>query len=459
MTTWKAPFLGGKGGATWFADTDPKFSAKRSCLQTDHAAGRLRADMIRRFFLLISAVSLSSVCLAEDWPEFRGPTGQGHSTATELPVEWGPQKNVVWKAAVPGLAWSSPVVVAGQIYLTTAVEKGADHELCALALDAETGSILWQQTLFLQKEKDAPKIHKKNSHASPTPIFEDGKLYAHFGHMGTACLEATTGKVLWSTQAFGYAPVHGNGGSPVLVDDLLIFAADAASEPSVIAVEKKSGKLRWRTPRVAEATRKFSFCTPLVIEVDGKKQLITPGSGVVQALDPQSGQEIWRVNYEQGYSVVPRPVFAHGMLYICTGYDKPRLLAIRVDAAAKGNLTESHVAWRVDKYIPHNPSVLVVGDEFYCVADNGILSCLDAKTGEPYYQERCTGPSSSSPLYADGKIFLLDERGQAVVVQPGKTMKVLATNEMEERCLASYSVVGSDLLLRTADHLYRIGKR
>jgi outer membrane protein assembly factor BamB len=415
--------------------------------------------MIRRFFFLISAVGLSSVCLAEDWPEFRGPTGQGHSTATGLPTEFGPQKNVVWKAAVPGLGWSSPVVVAGQIYLTTAVEKGADHELCALALDAETGSILWQQTLFLQKEKDAPKIHKKNSHASPTPIFEDGKLYAHFGHMGTACLEAATGKVLWSTQAFGYAPVHGNGSSPVLVDDLLIFSADAASDPAVIALDKKTGELRWRMAREAGAQRKFSFCTPLVIEVAGSKQLITPGSGVVQALDPLTGKEIWRVNYDQGYSVVPRPAFAHGLLYICTGYDKPKLLAIRVDAAAKGDLTESHVAWRVEKYIPHNPSVLVVGDEFYCVADNGILCCLDAKTGEPHYQERCTGPSSSSPLYADGKIFLLDERGQAVVVQPGKTMKVLATNEMEERCLASYAVAGSDLLLRTADHLYRIGKR
>jgi outer membrane protein assembly factor BamB len=414
---------------------------------------------MKPFLFLPLTLTFSSLSLAEDWPEFRGPTGQGHSAATGLPTEWGPQKNVVWKAAVPGLGWSSPVVVGGQIYLTTAVEKGADHELCALALDAETGSILWQQTLFLQKEKDAPKIHKKNSHASPTPIFEDGKLYAHFGHMGTACLEAVTGKVLWSTQAFGYAPVHGNGGSPVLVDDLLIFSADAAKDPAVIAVDKKSGKLRWHTERVAEATRKFSFCTPLVIEVAGSKQLITPGSGVVQALDPKSGQEIWRVNYEQGYSVVPRPVFAHGLLYICTGYDKPRLLAIRVDAEAKGDLTESHVAWRVDKYIPHNPSVLVVGDEFYCVADNGILSCLDAKTGEPHYQERCTGPSSSSPLHADGKLFLLDERGQAVVVQPGKTMKVLATNEMEERCLASYAVVGSDLLLRTADHLYRIGKR
>lgn len=415
--------------------------------------------MIKRFFFLIAAVSLDTVCLAEDWPEFRGPTGQGHSAATGLPTEWGPQKNVVWKAAVPGLGWSSPVVMAGQIYLTTAVEKGADHELCAVALDGETGSILWQQPIFLQKEKDAPKIHKKNSHASPTPIFEDGKLYAHFGHMGTACLDAATGKILWSTQAFGYAPVHGNGSSPVLVEDLLIFSADAASEPAVIALDKKTGELRWRTAREAGAQRKFSFCTPLVIEVAGSKQLITPGSGVVQALDPLTGKEIWRVNYDQGYSVVPRPVFAHGLLYICTGYDKPRLLAIRVEPGAAGDLTETHVAWKVEKYIPHNPSVLVVGDEFYCVADNGILSCLDAKTGEPYFQERCTGPSSSSLLYADGKIFLLDERGQAVVVKPGKTMKVLATNEMEERCLASYAVVGSDLLLRTADHLYRLGKK
>lgn len=399
---------------------------------------------------------------AEDWTEFRGPTGQGVSSAVGLPVEWGANKNVVWKVEVPGLGWSSPVVAGERIYLTSAVPKGserpgADRELGVMALDAASGKVIWQKTLFEQKDSETPKIHQKNSHASPTPIFEEGRVYAHFGHMGTACVDAESGDVIWLTREHGYAPVHGNGGSPVIVDDLLVFNADAAQDPAVIALEKETGKLRWKVKRESEAKRKFSFCTPLLIEVGGGKQLITPGSGVVQALDPKSGEEIWRVGYDQGYSVVPRPVFAEGLLYVCTGYDKPGLLAIRVDEKSKGDVTKSHLAWRLDKFVPHNPSVVVVGSELFCLADNGVLSCVDAKSGKVHYQERCTGPSSSSILAADGKLFLLDERGQGCVVQAGTRFKLLATNAMDERCLASYAVVGKDLLLRTAERLYRIG--
>ncbi len=399
---------------------------------------------------------------AEDWTEFRGATGQGVSGAVGLPVEWGAKKQVVWKVVVPGSGWSSPVVAGERIYLTSAVPKGserpgADRGLGVMALDAADGKVVWQKTLFVQKDSEAPKIHQKNSHASPTPIVEAGRVYAHFGHMGTACVDAESGDVIWMTREHGYAPVHGNGGSPVIAGDLLIFNADAAQDPAVIALEKETGKLRWKVKRVSEAKRKFSFCTPLLIEVGGVKQLITPGSGVVQALNPETGEEIWRVGYDQGYSVVPRPVFAEGLLYVCTGYDKPGLLAIRVDAEAKGDVTKSHLAWRLDKFVPHNPSPVVVGGELYCLADNGVLSCVDAKSGKVHYQERCTGPASSSILAADGKLFLLDERGQGCVVEAGTRFKLLATNAMDERCLASYAVVGKDLLLRTAEHLYRLG--
>lgn len=413
--------------------------------------------------LPVVCLTLAGGAWAEDWPEFRGPTGQGHSMAGGLPTEWGPEKNVVWKTAVPGQGWSSPVVAGDRIYLTSAVAKGgerpgADRELSAIALEAGSGKVVWQKMIFEQKDQEAPKIHQKNSHASPTPIIENGRLYAHFGHMGTACLDAGSGDVIWMTREHGYEPVHGNGGSPVIAGDLLVFNADAAKEPSVIALEKETGKLKWKVTREAGAKRKFSFCTPLVIEAGGVRQLITPGSGVVQALDPASGREIWRVNYDQGYSVVPRPVFADGMLYVCTGYDKPGLLAIRVDGNSKGDVTQSHLAWRLDKFVPHNPSVIVVGEELYCVADNGVLSCVDAKSGQVHYQERCAGPSSSSILHAEGRLYLLDERGLGVVVAAGRQFKKLATNELAERCLASYAVVGSDLLVRTEAHLYRFGK-
>ncbi len=414
--------------------------------------------MKRLSFPALVFLLLTHPASAQDWPEFRGPTGQGQASASGLPVEWSARKNVLWKTAVPGQGWSSPVVAGDRIFLTSAVEKGADRDLTVLCLDAASGSILWQKTVIEQQDQNAPKIHQKNSHASPTPVFAGGRLYVHFGHMGTACLDAASGEAIWLTRAHAYAPVHGNGGSPVLVDGLLVFNTDGAADPAVIALDAKTGKLAWRTPRVSEAKRKFSFCTPLVIEVGGARQLITPGSGVVQALAPATGREIWRVNYDQGYSVVPRPVFAGGLLYVCTGYDKPALLAIRVDETSQGDVTKSHVAWRQDKFVPHNPSVVVAGSELFMLADNGVLSCLDARTGKVHYQERCSGPASASILHADGRLYMLDERGLGVVAATGTRFKVLAKNDIDERCLASYSVAGSDLLLRSAGHLYRIGK-
>ncbi|MCA1964992.1 MAG: PQQ-like beta-propeller repeat protein, partial [Prosthecobacter sp.] len=368
----------------------------------------------------------------QDWPEFRGPGRQGHAEAQGLPVEWGGPdgKNVLWKAAVPGIGWSSPIVAGERIYLTTAVPVGGeeqpvvDRSLRALCLSAKDGAILWEKEVFPQPAATAPNIHRKNSHASPTPIYEDGRLYVHFGHQGTACLSAEDGSVLWSTREFAYKPVHGNGGSPVLEGDLLIFSADAESEPAVIALEKNTGKLRWKFHRQSDAKKKFSFCTPLVIEAKGRRQLITPGSGVVNALDPATGTEIWHVRYDQGYSVVPRPIHAHGMIFLATGYDKPQVLAIRTDGT--GDVTATHIAWTLDKNAPHNPSMVVVGDELYFVADKGILSCVDAKTGTLHYQERCTSPISASILHADGRLYLQDERGLGYVVQPGKSYHLLA---------------------------------
>ncbi|MDZ4405503.1 PQQ-binding-like beta-propeller repeat protein [Prosthecobacter sp.] len=404
-------------------------------------------------------LALAANLSAADWPEFRGAAAQGHSDATNLPLTWSPNSHVAWKTPVAGIGWSSPVVVGTRIFLTSAVslngkeEATADRSLRVISLDATTGKTVWDVELFTAT---APRAHRKNSHASPTPVFENGRLYVHFGHLGTACLDATTGKSIWATQEFAYSPVHGNGGSPVLFEDLLIFSADAETAPKVIALDKNTGKQRWTFARQSEAKKKFSFCTPLIIDVNGQKQLITPGSGVVNALNPKDGTEIWRFNYDQGYSVVPRPIFAHGLIFISTGFDKPLVLAIKPDG--KGDVTATHLAWSIDKAAPHDPSMVVIGDELYFIADNGILSCVDAKTGQVHYQERCTGPISASPLVADGKLYLQDEKGLGVVVKPGKTFQILAKNDLAERSLASYAVIGSDLLIRTEANLYRIKK-
>lgn len=410
--------------------------------------------------LLFLSLSLTSATLpAADWPEFRGPDAQGHSDATNLPLTWSPTSHIAWKTAVAGVGWSSPVVVGDRIFLTSAVslsgkeEATADRSLRALALDAATGKTVWDVELFQAK---TPRAHRKNSHASPTPVYEDGKLYIHFGHLGTACLNAANGQAAWATQAFAYSPVHGNGSSPVLFEDLLIFSADAETEPKVIALDKTTGQQRWAFARQSDAKKKFSFCTPLIIDVNGQKQLITPGSGVVNALNPTTGEEIWRCYYDQGYSVVPRPVYAHGMIFLSSGYDKSVLYAIKVDG--KGDVTTTHIAWKIEKAAPHNPSMAVIGDELYFVADNGILSCVDAKSGQVHYSERCTGPISASLLAADGKLYLQDEKGLGVVVKPGKQFQILAQNDLAERSLASYAVIGSDLLIRTEGNLYRIKK-
>lgn len=398
-----------------------------------------------------------------DWPEFRGPDRQGHATAENLPVEWSPavRRGIKWKVPVAGIGWSSPVVAGGRVWLTTAVPAGGvekpavERSLRVLCLEAADGRVVWDKEVFTQ-DASSPAAHKKNSHASPTPVYEEGRLYVHFGHQGSACLDAADGGVLWSTREHAYEPVHGNGGSPVIEGDLFIFNADAAENPAVIALDKATGRQRWHFSRVSDAKNKFSFSTPLVIEVNGARQLVSAGSGVVNALDPATGREIWKARYGDGYSVVPRPVFAHGMIYVGTGYNKPLALAIRADGT--GDVTDTHIAWQIDKFVPHNPSMIVVGDELYFVADNGVLTCADARTGRVHYQERCTGPVSASILHAGGRLYLQDEKGLGVVVQAGKAFRILHKNDLAERSLASYAVVEQDFLIRTEGHLWRIGR-
>jgi outer membrane protein assembly factor BamB len=415
--------------------------------------------MYRRTLTLavVLASLLAAPTWADDWPEFRGPTGQGIVTKGDLPTTWSKDKNVVWKRAIPGKGWSSPVVVAGRIYLTSSVptKDGSDQSLETLCLDAADGKILWEKEIFHQDGKKSPRIHGKNSHASPTPLVRGDRLFVHFGHQGTACLDLQ-GNVLWRNTSLRYSPVHGNGGSPILVDDALVFSCDGGDDRFIVALSVADGKVLWKTPRTGTASRKFSFSTPLLIEVKGQKQIISPGSNAVCAYDPADGREIWRVRYE-GYSVIPRPVYGHGLIFISTGYDRPTLLAIR--ANGKGDVTDTHVAWKTNKAAPHTPSPLLVGDELYLVSDNGQASCLDARTGEIHWQERIGGNYSASPLYAAGKLYFQSEQGTGVVLRAGKTFELLARNALEERSLASPAAVDDTLFIRTEKHLYRIGPR
>jgi len=400
------------------------------------------------------ALGFAFPLVAADWPQFRGPSGDGHAEKAHLPVEWDLTKNVSWRQEIAGRGWSSPVVAGGKIFLTTAVPRGNDYSLRALCLNAAKGTVIWDVEVFREDGKIFPGIHSKNSHASPTPVVDGNDLFVHFGHMGTACLSAVDGKTIWAQQTLGYRPVHGNGGSPILAGERLIFSIDGTDRQAVVALDRKTGKVAWQTPRNIRVVKPFSFSTPLLIRVNGQEQLLSAGSGVVMALEPKSGKEIWRVRSGTGYSVVPRPVFGNGLVYLSSGYDEPVFYAISPEGT--GDVTDTHVLWTAKKGAPRNASPLVVGDAVYLAADNGMLSCLDAKTGKERWSERAGRAYSASPIYAGGLIYLLDEDGLATVVKPGESYDELARNKMGEKALASYGVDGNALLLRTEKAVYRI---
>ena len=356
------------------------------------------------------------------WPQFRGPTGDGISDEQGLPLTWSPTQNVAWKVSIPGLGRSSPVILGNRLWITTAVKAPAEGEraeggnagtpspgrasptgglsLVVLCLDRASGALFYQTELF-SVEHPGP-IHDLNSHATPTPVAEAGRLYCDFGDYGTACLEASTGRVLWKTRL----PVDhqlGPGSSPVLWKDRLILVRDGCDAQYVAGVDTSSGRLAWRTERPpiqAEGPAyKKSFSTPLLVNTGGRVQAIIPGPHWVISYEPGTGQEIWRVRHGKGYSIGPRPVYGNGMVYVCTGDYVAQLWAMRVDG--HGDVSSTHVVWKATTQIPLMASPLLVGGELYMVSDNGMASCLDASNGKLLWRERLGGNHAASPAYAD----------------------------------------------------------
>jgi outer membrane protein assembly factor BamB len=416
----------------------------------------MRSSAVR---LVLAAAFIVSQAAAEEWPAFRGPRGDGHAQAAGLPLEWSATRNVAWSVDLPGEGWSSPAIVGGRVYLTAAVKSGPDdydRSLRVLCLETAGGKRVWDTQVFAQTAADSPKKHQKASHANPTPIVHGDRVYVHFGHQGSAAL-TLDGKIAWANRELRYQPTHGNGGSPILVDDLLIFSCDGVDLQAAVALDAATGALRWKSPRLNNAGRAFSFSTPTLIQAAGRRQVVSPASEYVMAYDPTTGRELWRVRYPGGYSVIPKPVFAHGLVFVCSGYNKPVLHAIRPDGA--GDVTKSHVVWTVNRDVPHTPSLLAVGDELYMVADRGIASCLDARTGKVHWSQRLGGNFSASPVLADGRIHFQSEEGVTTVVQPGKLFRSLAVNDLGERTLASMAVAEGAIFIRTEQRLYRIQSR
>jgi outer membrane protein assembly factor BamB len=403
--------------------------------------------------LLVLVAAAGRGIAADDWPAFRGPTGQGHSTERGLPVEWSESHNIVWKIPIPGAGWSSPVVAGGKVWLTAAVPDRSGGSLRALAYDASTGRELVNTEVF--RIRSVNPLNPKNTRASPTPILDGERVYVHFGADGTAAL-TTRGEIVWKTR-FEYESQHGDGGSPALYDDLLIISCDGDDVAFVVAVEKETGKVRWKTARRQPFAQAYS--TPLVIRVGDRDQIISVGAYRAAAYEPSSGREIWHVNYPvrfpDGFSNVMRPVYGAGLLFISGGFNIPSFIAVRPDGA--GDVSRTHVAWTLLRGAPLTPSPLLVDNDLYIVSDNGIAQCLDARTGQTYWQRRLGGNYSASPVYADGRIYFLSEEGLATIVGPGHQFLELARNQLDGATLASIGISDGSVFIRSDTHLYRIG--
>ncbi len=395
----------------------------------------------------------STQTLAADWPQFRGPDGQGHADSAKLPLHWSETQNVKWKTELPGQGWSSPVIFGNQIWMSTAQEAG--RSLRALCVDLDSGKLLQNIELF---QVDAPEFkHALNSYASPTPVIEEGRVYFSFGDYGFACVATDNGKILWKNRELRLEHENGPGSSPILYKNLLILNCDGTNVQYVAALDKGTGKVAWKTTRSQKIDKDppmlKAYTTPLVIRVRGEDQLISPAAEYVYAYEPLRGKELWFVHYP-GFSNVPRPVFGEGLLYIATGFGKPEMWAML--PGGKGNVTESNVAWKYLKQAPAKPSPIFIGKNLYMISDGGIATCLDGRTGKLHWQERIGGDYSASPISAGNQIYFCNQDGKTTVVEAGDTFKVLAENKLPDGFMASPAVAGEALVLRTKTAIYRI---
>ena len=426
-------------------------------------AGRIRPTAARICGLLAAMSSLSSLLANQDWPQFRGPDGNGHSDSTHLPLEWGETNHVVWKTAVHGRAWCSPVVLSNQVWVTTATPDG--KELFGVCLDRATGKIVHDLKLF---DVATPQFaHEFNTYASPSPVIEPGRVYLTFGSPGTACLDTRTGKKLWERRDFVCNHFRGAGSSPILFKNLLIMNFDGSDFQFVVGLDKETGKTVWRTERsidhqdltaegkpIADGDFRKAFSTPQVAWFDGKPLLISIGAKATYGYEPGSGRELWRVEERSSHSGSTRPVTSRDMIFYPSGFAKGQLLAVR--PGGSGDVTASHVVWRAKRNIPNKPSILLVGDSIFMIDDGGIASCVDAATGDEVWQERIPGAYSASPVYAAGRVYFFSEDGTTTVIEAGRAFKMLARNKLDDGFMASPAIAGQAFFLRTRTHLYRI---
>lgn len=413
-----------------------------------------------------------------DWPQWRGPTGQGVDDFSIVPQEWSEDKNVSWKKEIPGRGHSSPVIVGDEIWVTTAHETLATEEEAEERLKANTGG---QPLIVLSKvkihavciDKDSGKIlhdielltkenpqwvHKTNSYASPTPVIDNGRLYLQNGSYGTACLDLKSRKVIWRNQDKDLWVMHENGpgGSAIIWEDLLIFHMDGSDRQFIAAINKNSGKVAWTTHRTGKMNPnhqlKKAYGTPVVTKVHGKDVIISPAADWVYGYNPKDGKELWKVHYGMlGFSIVPKPVIGDGMVYIGTSFMRPQIIALDITTPTP------EIAWSWKRNVPAVSSPVLVGENLYFISDSGgMVTCLNAKTGEDYFRERIGGNHSASPTYVSGRILFHSKEGETVALKPGRKFEVLNRNKLDGAHHACASISDNALFLRTDKALYKI---
>jgi outer membrane protein assembly factor BamB len=391
---------------------------------------------------------------ANSWTGYRGNLANGYSLAKNVPLHWSDSTNIRWKIPMPGRGWSTPVVLNGKVWLTTATPDGKEYRV--IGINAETGKIIRNIKVF--EAAPTQETHPLNSFASPTAAIEPGRVYVHFGTYGTACLDSESGKILWQRTDINCDHGVGPGSSPILYQDLLILTMDGMDVQYLEALNKNTGKTVWKKSRIVNfgdltPDCRKAFSTPIISRVDNIEQLISVGPQVVEAYKPLTGELIWKVRYE-GFSASAMPVIGNGMLFINTGFGQSWVMAIRLGGT--GDMTDQSIVWSSKKNMTARSSQLYIDGLLYMVNTAGQAKCLDANTGQEIWVQRVGLETSASPVYAEGKIFATDESGSTTIFEPGRTFKKIAENTLPEGCMASMAVLDGAIYIRTKGWLYRV---
>ncbi len=418
--------------------------------------------------LVVLLFFMPCLLLSENWPNWRGPSGDGISLEKGIPVKWSPTENIAWRVAIPGKGHSSPVVWGNKVFLTTCLPEKEQRLL--LCLDQRTGKKLWQKVVL---NSPLETIHPLNSRASGTPATDGQHVFVTFmkaddrkipaPNVGTQRL-ITPGKIIvaaydldgeqkWKINVGDFISAHGFNTCPVLFEDLVIINGDHDGDAYLVALERKTGRERWRIER-ENKTR--SYATPIIREIGGRTQMILSGSLCVASYNPHNGKRHWIVDGPTEQFVASM-VYNGEYVFVTAGYPERHILAIRPDGS--GNVTDTHVAWRTNRGAAYVPSPIFAGPYLLVVADSGIASCLNAKTGKRHWMERLPGGHSPSTVSADGLVYFTSDRGVTTIVRPGKMFNVIARNELGEQISASPAISQGQIFLRTHQHLYCIGSK